>query len=123
MPMHGTCRHHFRGRESICKVLLCTALLACSSTAFGQFATNDVRTFDDANLYSIQFLDANEGWAVGDQGTVWHTANGGKLWERQPNGIRATLTCIEMRDHRFGYIAARSCVPFTARSEGFLLST
>ena len=42
-------------------------------------------------LRCIQFVDENEGWAAGDDGVVWHTINGGKTWERQPTGTRASL--------------------------------
>src|SRR5438132_386155 len=49
----------------------------------------DLRHFEDAALHAIQFVDAQEGWAVGDEGVVWHTIDGGKKWERQPTGILA----------------------------------
>src|SRR5437879_5338350 len=44
-------------------------------------ARADLRNFDDAPLHAIQFVDAQEGWAVGDEGVVWHTIDGGKKWE------------------------------------------
>lgn len=83
----------------------------------------DVRTFDDASLHAVQFLDAHEGWAVGDQGTVWHTMDGGVVWERQPTGTRATLTCIFMHDFQAGYVGGREGLPFNPGSVGVLLFT
>ncbi len=99
------------------------AVLIFANLASAQFATNDVRTFDDANLYSVQFVDVNEGWAVGDLGTVWYTSDGGKSWERQWTGTRATLRSISMIDHRIGHIAARVSVPYANCSTGIVLST
>ena len=50
----------------------------------------DLRNFDDAALHAVQFVDENEGWAVGDDGVVWHSIDSGQNWERQPTGTRAS---------------------------------
>ena len=34
-------------------------------------------------LHSIHFTDANNGWAVGDNGTILHTTNGGVTYVRE----------------------------------------
>lgn len=83
----------------------------------------DVKTFDDAALRAVQFVDEHEGWAVGDLGTIWHTIDGGKSWQRQPSGTRATLTSIQMFDFRLGWIGGRESVPFNPGSTGQLLYT
>jgi photosystem II stability/assembly factor-like uncharacterized protein len=49
--------------------------------------------FGFAELYDIYFLDENQGWAVGysiinmggSWGTVFHTSDGGDIWEKQLN--------------------------------------
>ena len=40
-------------------------------------------------LRSVSFTDANNGWAVGDNGNILHTTNGGVLFveEEQIDGI------------------------------------
>ena len=45
-----------------------------------------------------------EGWAVGDEGVVWHTSDGGEAWERQPTGVRASLRSRAVPEavHRLG---------------------
>lgn len=83
----------------------------------------DLKNFDDACLHAVQFLDEHEGWAVGDEGTVWHTMDGGTLWERQPTGLRATLTSISMRDFRSGWIAGRESIPYDGATSGLLFFT
>ncbi len=37
------------------------------------------------NLYDIEFLNENTGWAVGDAGVVTKTTNGGTTWMNIPN--------------------------------------
>ena len=39
---------------------------------------DDLRCWEDAALHAVQFLDADEGWAAGDEGAVWHTIDGGR---------------------------------------------
>eukprot|EP00657_Telonema_sp_P-1_P011465 TRINITY_DN6599_c0_g1_i1.p1 TRINITY_DN6599_c0_g1~~TRINITY_DN6599_c0_g1_i1.p1 ORF type:complete len:118 (+),score=15.64 TRINITY_DN6599_c0_g1_i1:117-470(+) len=46
----------------------------------------------DSYLRDIAFADKNNGWAVGHGSTIWHTADGGKIWTKQ------TLTGFEGRD-------------------------
>jgi photosystem II stability/assembly factor-like uncharacterized protein len=40
-------------------------------------------------LNAVQFVDAQQGWAVGHAGTVLHTADGGQSWSRQLDGAQA----------------------------------
>ena len=51
----------------------------------------ELRHFEDAPLHAVQFVDKDVGWAIGDDGVVWNTIDGGKSWERQRTGVRATL--------------------------------
>jgi len=37
------------------------------------------------NIYSIYFLNSNEGWLGGREGTIYHTSDGGQTWETQRN--------------------------------------
>lgn len=38
---------------------------------------------------AIHFIDENNGWVVGDEGSVWRTNNGGANWtkNKKPNGV------------------------------------
>jgi photosystem II stability/assembly factor-like uncharacterized protein len=82
----------------------------------------DVRHYDDAALHAIQFLNADEGWAVGDEGVVWHTINGGRDWERQPTPVRATLRSVSFQNAFVGWAAGREELP-RGGSVGVLLFT
>jgi photosystem II stability/assembly factor-like uncharacterized protein len=69
----------------------------------------ELRHFDDAALYAVQFADAEgrEGWAVGDEGVIWHTIDGGRNWERQPSGVRASLRSVCFLNPYVGWVAGR----------------
>jgi photosystem II stability/assembly factor-like uncharacterized protein len=82
----------------------------------------DLRNFDDAPLRAVQFVDAREGWAAGDDGVVWHTIDGGKEWERQSTGVRASLRSIHFLNPYVGWIAGRDELP-GGQSSGVLLFT
>lgn len=47
--------------------------------------------YDEPQLFAIHFYDANNGYAVGDAGTIFHTTNGGATWTEQSSGALAHL--------------------------------
>jgi photosystem II stability/assembly factor-like uncharacterized protein len=81
------------------------------------------RAFEDAALHAVHFVDANEGWAAGDEGAVWHTIDGGRNWERQPTGVRASLRSLYFFNPYTGWAAGREELPNGAGSVGVLLYT
>src|SRR5437588_7408703 len=83
----------------------------------------EVRFFEDAALHAVQFVSAQEGWAVGDEGVVWHTIDGGKTWDRQPTGVRASLRSVHFVNAFVGWVAGREELPLGAGSTGVLLLT
>jgi photosystem II stability/assembly factor-like uncharacterized protein len=78
--------------------------------------------FGDATIRAVQFVDKQEGWAVGDEGVVWHTIDGGETWERQSTGVRASLRAIHFFNPYTGWIVGRSELP-DGKSIGVVLST
>jgi photosystem II stability/assembly factor-like uncharacterized protein len=46
------------------------------------------------NLNAVSFLDANNGFAVGDNGTILYTDNGGATWIQQNSGTTLSLNDI-----------------------------
>ncbi|MFO0846032.1 MAG: YCF48-related protein [Gemmataceae bacterium] len=85
-------------------VLLAALCLAAPARA-------DVRAFGDAALRSVHFVEDRQGWAVGDDGVIWHTIDGGKNWERQPSGVRASLRGVHFVDPFTGWVAGREELP------------
>src|SRR5258706_172811 len=39
-----------------------------------------------ANLYDVNFADRDNGWIVGDSGTILHTTDDGLTWQREWQG-------------------------------------
>jgi photosystem II stability/assembly factor-like uncharacterized protein len=55
-------------------------------------------------LNALDFLDASNGWAVGDAGTLLHTTNGGALWSAQTLDAAYELRCVQFVDALHGWI-------------------
>src|SRR5438067_8831337 len=98
-------------------------LLAAALVAAPAARAADTRPFEDAALHAVQFVDPNEGWAAGDDGVVWHTIDGGRNWERQPTGVRASLRSLHFVNPYVGWAAGREELPNGAGSAGVLLVT
>jgi photosystem II stability/assembly factor-like uncharacterized protein len=94
-------------------LLLCAAL---------PLWAGDHRYPADAALQAVQFVDRNEGWAAGDEGTIWHTIDGGASWERQATGVRASLRSLHFLNPFTGWAAGREELP-GGGSVGILLFT
>ncbi|MCX7700097.1 MAG: YCF48-related protein, partial [Gemmataceae bacterium] len=77
---------------------------------------------NDACLRSVYFVDAQEGWAVGDEGVVWHSIDGGVTWERQPTGTRASLRAVHFVSPFVGWAVGREELP-NGSSLGVVLAT
>ncbi len=58
---------------------------------------------DITYMMGVCFLDLNEGWAVGRNGTIVHTEDGGKTWQVQQSGTSFNLDCIFFIDHQIGW--------------------
>lgn len=96
-------------------ILLVIAIPAC---VFAQ----ETLHYSDAPIRCIQFVDENEGWAAGDDGVIWHTINGGKNWERQPTGTRASLRALHFLTPYSGWAVGRMELP-GGGSTGVVLGT
>ncbi|OWK34710.1 YCF48-related protein [Fimbriiglobus ruber] len=100
-------------------LLIAAILIGSATTAHAGPPIN----FDDAALRAVKFVDKNEGWAVGDQGAIWHTIDSGKTWERQPTGSRASLRAVQFLTPYTGFAAGRVELPNGAGSAGVVLAT
>lgn len=79
--------------------------------------------FEDAALNGVQFVDRDEGWAVGDEGVVWHSIDGGRHWDRQPTGVRASLRSLHFLNPYTGWVVGREELTQGTGSVGVLLFT
>ena len=97
------------------------ALCAAAALALPARAT-DLRYFDDASLRAVQFVDADVGWAVGDEGVIWKTIDGGTTWERQPTGVRGSLRSLHALTPLVAWVVGREELP-GGGSTGIVLFT
>ncbi len=84
-----------------------------------------VQTFDqrtwasrsvlDVDLYGVACVGNLDGWAVGANGTVAHTTNGGGAWSLQTSHLASTLRSVRFADALHGVIAGDDgALAFTA---------
>jgi photosystem II stability/assembly factor-like uncharacterized protein len=92
------------------------AFLACTPPARAALHPGD------AAVRAIQFADEREGWAVGDDGVIWHSIDGGQTWERQASGTPASLRSIHFLTPYTGWIVGRIELP-GGSSRGVVLAT
>ncbi|GIW82296.1 MAG: hypothetical protein KatS3mg105_4103 [Gemmatales bacterium] len=103
------------------RILSLSIALSLSLSSLGY--ASEQRHFNDATIHAIQFVDKSEGWAVGDEGVIWHTIDGGKNWERQPTGVRASLRSVHFLTPYTGWVVGRVELPYDAGSRGVVLFT
>jgi photosystem II stability/assembly factor-like uncharacterized protein len=82
--------------------------LLISSILAGPLPAAAPANYGDAPLYTVHFVDREEGWAAGDEGVIWHTIDGGNNWERQPTGVHASLRSICFLTPYLGWVAGRA---------------
>jgi photosystem II stability/assembly factor-like uncharacterized protein len=59
----------------------------------------------DLNLKGVFFIDNEKGWAVGSEGIILYTANGGDNWTEQTSGTDFTLESVYFNNPYNGWIA------------------
>ena len=60
------------------------------------------------NLYGVKAMSASEAWAVGNFGSIYHTADAGKTWEARDSGTKVPLFGIDFADAEHGWIVGKS---------------
>lgn len=70
----------------------------------------------EANRFrASHFTDEKNGWAVGTNGNIFHTRNGGATWTRQISHTEETLTDVRFLDASRGFVCgARGTLLYTA---------
>ncbi len=56
------------------------------------------------NLRDVYFLNSNTGWAVGDNGTILFTSNGGVTWSTQTSGVTDQVRAVHALDELTAYV-------------------
>ncbi len=82
-------------------ILTFTGIFVMVTLCFGQWSDQNSNISNDLN--AVFFLDNNTGWAVGRQGKVLHTTDGGNNWSLQNSGTTEDLNKVHMISTNVGY--------------------
>ena len=61
----------------------------------------------NTNLNDVDFVDAQNGWAVGGNGAILHTSDGGQTWIAQNSGVQLELTSVDFQSVNEGWIVGK----------------
>ena len=114
------------------KILIVIAILSVtgvlvSFNAWGESKWSIVRDDDiarddgvEGDLQDAHFPDAKNGWAVGSQGLILHTADGGKTWTKREIEMERSsdLWNIYFRDTNHGFITGTRGAIFMTKDGG-----
>ena len=78
---------------------------------------------NDAAINDLTFIDRQLGWAVGDAGVIWNTADGGRHWQQQASGVTCRLRSVQFVDAKNGWVAGGRTAAYTHLTTGVLLRT
>ena len=78
---------------------------------------------DDAALHDVQMVSTRHGWAAGNQGAMWKTADGGKSWTLAETGSPATFRSICLLTDEIGWVAGWQIRGSADLATGVLLAT
>ncbi|MFP4472086.1 MAG: WD40/YVTN/BNR-like repeat-containing protein, partial [Bacteroidales bacterium] len=81
------------------KKILFLLLAGCFAVhAFSQSVWNPLNSGSESNLYAVDFIDELHGLAVGAEGTILKTSDGGNFWQLIDAGIFGPLLSVDYID-------------------------
>jgi photosystem II stability/assembly factor-like uncharacterized protein len=96
-------------QEKMKKAILLYLILSNSITAFSQWRWQNPLPCGN-HLSSIYFTSSNTGYAVGDDGTIMKTTDGGSNWTIFTKGPEYELRSVCFTDENTGYAAASGII-------------
>lgn len=78
---------------------------------------------DDASLNSVFFTTATDGCAVGANGAIWVTRDGGEQWSFQKSPVAGLHECVTFVSAKVGWIVGSSSHPINQIPMGYVLKT
>ena len=77
---------------------------ACMKMDRSKFKPPKITMVVPNNLHSVAAVDANNIWIFGNYGTIIHTCDGGKTWEKQESGYEGVLPKAQFLDVNRGWV-------------------
>ncbi len=78
---------------------------------------------EDAALHDVAFVDREQGWAVGEHGTIWHTTDGGQNWLPQNSSVNVDLHGVWFASRDLGWAVGGTTKPYLWTSQATVLRT
>jgi photosystem II stability/assembly factor-like uncharacterized protein len=78
---------------------------------------------EDAELTSVWFVDADQGWVVGDRGVILHTEDGGRHWQLQRTPETCRLESVHFVNANLGWVVGGRVHPYTHHTSCVVLRT
>ena len=119
----GNGRQFHARRSSWLALPLAFFLLFVGERAWAQPAPSPPQMQADAELSSVCFVDADQGWAVGDRGVIWHTTDGGRSWRQQASTVTCRLESVQFLDAEHGWAVGGWTHPYSRHTSGVVLRT
>jgi photosystem II stability/assembly factor-like uncharacterized protein len=69
-------------------------------------------------LFGTCFATENDGWMVGELGRIFHTADGGRTWDRQDAGTKRPFLAVACVDARTAWIAGKEGIVYGTTDGG-----
>ncbi len=85
--------------------ILLLSLIASLSVQAQSFSWIAQESGTSQLLIDVFFLDDQEGWVVGNGGTILHTSDGGLTWEPQTSGTNQVLRAVQFLSSSKGWAA------------------
>jgi photosystem II stability/assembly factor-like uncharacterized protein len=73
---------------------------------------------DEMTYSSIHFLDKNDGWKVGDEGTIKKTTDSGWTWKKQLSETKIKLWDVYFVNSQFGWVCGDSNTIMSTKNSG-----
>lgn len=98
-------------------VLLAVLFYGCAGASQFELGEDPETRFSE-DLNAIHFVDGREGWAVGNNGSLLHTTNGGASWTRQDTGSSRDFRDVYFVDQNNGWIVGEGGIILRTISAG-----
>ncbi len=87
-------------------IIIFLSIFCANNTGFSQGTWETIDVPTTQRLHSVCFVDSLYGWAVGDSGTIIHTADGGENWIIQESQLENEIVNVFFLNKNLGWAAS-----------------
>jgi photosystem II stability/assembly factor-like uncharacterized protein len=99
--------------KSITKTFLLTGFILFYSSGYAQEGWKRLDPPTNKLLRHVFFIDSTTGWIGGEDGIIFHTANGGLNWEEQNSNVNTFIVALFFLNENLGWaLTLRDTPPF-----------